>query len=147
MQVQPGDTFSLSVDEQDFELSMDAATGWVHLHGSCRRRIFCLQTTGGVYLNMDGQLQRFERKSAAAPKVVELDPSKCLSPIAGTLSRIEASIGQKVQAGDTLARIEAMKLETRILAPADGVVAEILCEIGSQVAAGDTLIRLESENG
>lgn len=147
VQVQPGDTFSLSVGDQDFELSMDAATGWVHLHGSCRRRIFCLQTTGGVYLNMDGQLQRFERKSAAAPKVVELDPSKCLSPIAGTLSRIEASIGQKVQAGDTLARIEAMKLETRILAPADGVVAEILCEIGSQVAAGDTLIRLESENG
>lgn len=147
VQVQPGGAFSLSVGEQDFELSMDAPTGWIQLHGSGRRRIFCLLTANGVYLNMDGQLQCFERKSAAAPKVVELDPSKCLSPIAGTLSRIEATIGQRVQAGDTLARIEAMKLETRILAPADGVVAEILCEIGSQVAAGDTLIRLESENG
>jgi len=75
------------------------------------------------------------------------DPSRCLSPIAGTLSRIHAKIGQRVQTGDTLARIEAMKLETRILAPAGGVVAEILCELGSQVAAGDTLIRLESDHG
>jgi acetyl/propionyl-CoA carboxylase alpha subunit len=148
VQVQPGGSFSLGVGEQSFALSMDAPGGWIRLHdGSGSRRIFCLRTAKGVYLNMDGQLQCFERKSAAAPKLVELDPSKCLSPIAGTLSRIEASIGQKVQAGDTLARIEAMKLETRILAPADGVVAEILCDIGSQIAAGDTLIRLESENG
>lgn len=146
--VQPGPAFVLSVGERSFTLSMDAPTGWIQLHeAGGRRRIFCALTATALYLNMDGELHCFERKSAAAPKVVELDPSQCLSPIAGTLSRIEATIGQRVQAGDTVARIEAMKLETRILAPADGVVAQILCDIGAQVAAGDTLIRLESNNG
>ena len=148
VQVQPGEPFTLTVGEHTFSLSMDAPTGWVQLHdGGGRCRIFCLQTPQGVVLNMDGQLQVFEPKPAAAPKLVELDPSQCLSPIAGTLSRLEATLGQVVQAGDTLARIEAMKLETRILAPADGVVAEILCQVGSQIAAGDILIRLESDHG
>ena len=113
------------------------------------RRIFCHKNDDSsiVSIDMDGALFEIQRKPAATPKVVEIDPSRCLSPIAGTLSRIQAKVGQRVQTGDTLARIEAMKLETRILAPADGVVAEILCELGSQVAAGDTLIRLESDHG
>jgi geranyl-CoA carboxylase alpha subunit len=150
VQLQPGTPFALQVGEQSFELSMQAPNGWVQLQTAVgSRRIFCHKNPDGqsVSLDLGGQLLQIQRKPAAAPKLVELDPSRCLSPIAGSLSRIEATVGQRVQAGDTLARIEAMKLETRILAPADGVVAEILCEIGSQVAAGDTLIRLESENG
>ena len=150
VQLQPGSPFELQVGETRFELSMDAPKGWVRLHSATgSRRIFCHKNTDGrsVSVDLGGALFEIQRKPAATPKVVEVDPSRCLSPIAGTLSRIHAKIGQRVQTGDTLARIEAMKLETRILAPAGGVVAEILCELGSQVAAGDTLIRLESDHG
>ena len=150
VQLQPGSPFDLQVGDESFELSMDAPKGWVQLHSATgSRRIFCHKNAGSksVSLDLGGALFEIQRKPAATPKVVQIDPSRCLSPIAGTLSRIHAKVGQRVQTGDTLARIEAMKLETRILAPAGGVVAEILCELGSQVAAGDTLIRLESDHG
>lgn len=150
VQVQPGRPFQLQVDETVFALSMDAPSGWVSLQqDGLSRDIFCHKNpeTGTLSLDLDGALFTFRPKPSAAPRAVEVDPSRCLSPIAGTLSRIETQVGARVQAGETLARIEAMKLETRVLAPADGTVAEILCAVGAQLAAGDTLIRLESDHG
>ena len=60
---------------------------------------------------------------------------------------IEAPMpGQAVAAGDTLAVLEAMKMEHALLASRDGTVAEVLVAEGAQVEAGAALIRLEDED-
>ncbi|WP_171120770.1 MULTISPECIES: acetyl/propionyl/methylcrotonyl-CoA carboxylase subunit alpha [unclassified Ruegeria] len=67
------------------------------------------------------------------------------APMPGLVKAMFATVGQKVQEGDRLAVLEAMKMEHSLLAARDGVVAEVLAEAGGQVEAGAALVRLEEE--
>jgi acetyl-CoA carboxylase biotin carboxyl carrier protein len=51
-------------------------------------------------------------------------------------------VGQTVQAGDTVALIEAMKVFNEITAPVSGVVSAVKVENGQLVETGDVLIRI-----
>ncbi len=88
-------------------------------------------------------LPESERKTAsrddAGPKneVVEVS-----SPMLGTILRIPVSIGQKVKAGETLAILEAMKMENDITAPKGGTVRSILVEKGQVVEEGTVILTL-----
>lgn len=63
--------------------------------------------------------------------------------ITGTIWRIECSVGDRVEEGDTIAILESMKMEMPIEADDAGVVVEILCAEGQAVSEGDTLFILE----
>ena len=52
--------------------------------------------------------------------------------------------GDTVRQGQTLAVMEAMKMEHTLTAPADGVVVELLYAPGDQVAEGAELLRLQT---
>jgi acetyl-CoA/propionyl-CoA carboxylase, biotin carboxylase, biotin carboxyl carrier protein len=67
------------------------------------------------------------------------------SPLAGTLSRVEVSPGDRVDARDLLAVVEAMKMETPLRAPAAGTVLEVRASPGDPVAAGQPIILLEPD--
>ncbi|MGR3463716.1 acetyl/propionyl/methylcrotonyl-CoA carboxylase subunit alpha [Limimaricola sp.] len=68
------------------------------------------------------------------------------APMPGLVKRVRAEAGQKVEKGQPLAILEAMKMEHTLTAPRDGVVAEILAHEGSQVSDGDLLLTLEPED-
>ena len=85
--------------------------------------------------------------SNAAP--AEDDAELVTAPMVGTYyaaaSPNEApfvKVGQKVNKGDVLCIIEAMKMMSEITAQYDGVVAEILAENGQAVGFGAPLLRL-----
>ena len=85
--------------------------------------------------------------SNAAP--AEDDAELVTAPMVGTYyaaaSPDEApfvKVGQKVNKGDVLCIIEAMKMMCEITAQYDGVVAEILAENGQAVGFGAPLLRL-----
>lgn len=65
------------------------------------------------------------------------------SPLPGTIMRLEVNEGASVSAGDVLAVIEAMKMETEIRAEHDGVVREILVAPKDVVASEQALLRME----
>ncbi|MEM6303629.1 MAG: biotin carboxylase N-terminal domain-containing protein [Pseudomonadota bacterium] len=67
------------------------------------------------------------------------------APMPGLVRAMDATPGQKVNKGDRLAVLEAMKMEHALLAARDGVVAEVLAEVGAQVEAGAALVRLAAE--
>ena len=67
------------------------------------------------------------------------------SPMPGKIIQMNVAAGDKVAKGDTLAVMEAMKMEHSLTAAADGVVADVFHEVGDQVDEGVTLIRLETE--
>jgi biotin carboxyl carrier protein len=64
------------------------------------------------------------------------------APMPATVTRIVASVGQRVAAGDVLVLLEAMKMELAIRAPHDGTVARIACEAGTIVQPGVPLVEL-----
>lgn len=61
---------------------------------------------------------------------------------AGKVFKIEASVGQSVQAGDPVVIIEAMKMEIPVVAPEAGTVASIDVAVGDAVEAGAVLATL-----
>ena len=66
------------------------------------------------------------------------------APMNGSVVAIQAKVGDKVTAGQTLVIMEAMKMEHAIKAPADGVVSEIFYAEGDQVAEGAELIAIDT---
>ena len=65
------------------------------------------------------------------------------APMPGKVLQMVVQVGERVVAGQTLALMEAMKMEHSIRAPFAGVVAELFYASGEQVAEGAALIRLE----
>ncbi len=65
-----------------------------------------------------------------------------LAPMPGKVTLVAVEAGGAVAKGDTLAVLEAMKMEHRLVAARDGVVAEVLARAGDQVEAGAALVRL-----
>jgi propionyl-CoA carboxylase alpha chain len=55
------------------------------------------------------------------------------------VSRVHVEVGQRVQVGDLLLTLEAMKLEHPVLAPVDGVVTDLPVPAGGQVETGAVL--------
>ena len=62
------------------------------------------------------------------------------APLAGTVARILAEEGQAIEAGEVVAVLEAMKMETEITAPHSGVVASVLVAPGDAVSGGQLLL-------
>ncbi|MDP3896130.1 MAG: pyruvate carboxylase, partial [Mesorhizobium sp.] len=62
------------------------------------------------------------------------------APMPGVISGVSVAAGQAVKAGDVLASIEAMKMETALHAERDGTVAEVLVKPGDQIDAKDLLV-------
>ncbi|MCV6586782.1 MAG: acetyl/propionyl/methylcrotonyl-CoA carboxylase subunit alpha [Marinibacterium sp.] len=66
-----------------------------------------------------------------------------LSPMPGLVTLLRAAAGERVEKGQPLVTLEAMKMEHTLSAPRDGVIAEVLAAQGDQVQDGMVLIRLE----
>lgn len=80
-----------------------------------------------------------ERRKADAS-----DPMELGAPIPGMISSLECGVGKRVEKGEKVLTLEAMKMQTTLYAPATGVIAEVLAEVGEAVDAGDLLIKMRS---
>ncbi len=67
------------------------------------------------------------------------------APMPGKVIQLHVAVGDPVRAGQTVAVLEAMKMEHPMDAPEDGVVTEILVEIGQQVESGTLLVAVETK--
>lgn len=63
-----------------------------------------------------------------------------LSPMPGLLVDVAVQPGQKVQAGERLAVIEAMKMENVLFAAADGIVDKVLAAKGESLAVDQPIV-------
>ncbi|MCD0505462.1 carboxyltransferase domain-containing protein, partial [Bordetella petrii] len=65
--------------------------------------------------------------------------------LCGNVWKIPVSVGQRVEAGDTLVIVEAMKMELSIKADFGGTVTAIQCAQGKPVNSGDMLLVIDAE--
>ncbi|MDC9726244.1 MAG: sodium-extruding oxaloacetate decarboxylase subunit alpha [Candidatus Thioglobus sp.] len=64
------------------------------------------------------------------------------APLSGNIWKVMVSVNQKVNEGDVLVILEAMKMETEIKAARSGVVTDISIREGDAVTVGQTLLSL-----
>jgi biotin carboxyl carrier protein len=60
----------------------------------------------------------------------------------GNIFKVECKVGQKVNAGDVLVVLEAMKMEIEVAAPVAGTVKSISATVGTAVNTDDLLVVL-----
>lgn len=62
------------------------------------------------------------------------------SPMQGTILDVKVSVGSTVKVGDTVAILEAMKLENEIKSPVAGKVVEVKVSKGQQVNSKQVIL-------
>ena len=67
------------------------------------------------------------------------------APMPGRIVSMTAKIGDHVEAGVTLAVLEAMKMEHSLTAPFAGEIVEVAAAQGDQVAEGTVLVRVSAK--
>jgi glutaconyl-CoA/methylmalonyl-CoA decarboxylase subunit gamma len=63
-----------------------------------------------------------------------------LAPIPGLILEIRVKVGEAVSAGQTVAVLEAMKMENSLATHVSGTVKEIRVQKGSEVSTGDVIL-------
>jgi propionyl-CoA carboxylase alpha chain len=126
---------TVSIDPSEVVLELDGV-----------RLTFSVSVVGDVsYVDsplgsvMLAEVVRFPEPSAAVA------PGSLLAPMPGTVVRLYVGPGARVDAGQPLLVLEAMKMEHPVAAPCDGVVTELRVFEGSQVEAGSVLAVVSEE--
>ena len=86
-----------------------------------------------------------EVKGIQVPMADPADKSQVGASIPGMVSKVSVKSGDRVEANQVIATIEAMKMETSVVARIAGAVDQILIQEGSVVKAGELLITIKPD--
>ena len=111
--------------------------------GSRRQIVNVYQSGATVHIfSAQGATQITAIDALAHAGDAQVEGGRLTAPMPGKVVSFAVKAGDKVKIGQTLAVLEAMKMEHTIAAPADGVVAELLYAPGDQVPEGAELLKL-----
>ena len=82
-----------------------------------------------------------EASTSSAPTAAAGKP--VVAPLPGTINEIKVKVGDKVNAGDTVVILEAMKMQNNIEAETSGTITSINVNKGDAVMEGDTLVTIK----
>ncbi len=137
--MEPGEQISAEIDPgKILEIRMQAVSE-VNADGEVK-----------VFFELNGQPRviRVKDRLVAAEKVQRAqadadNPNHVGAPMPGVVATVAVQAGQKVNEGDLLLTIEAMKMETGIHADRDAIVTAVHIQAGGQIDAKDLLVELE----
>ncbi|WP_017588849.1 acetyl/propionyl/methylcrotonyl-CoA carboxylase subunit alpha [Nocardiopsis ganjiahuensis] len=125
---------------------LSAAPGQVVLEADGLRRAFTVTVHPGgadVYVESAlGPVTLTPVDPLPEPEAT-VDPGALPAPMPGTVTAVDVTVGEQVREGQTLLRMEAMKMEHRVTAPAAGTVRELPIAAGERVPAGAPLVVLD----
>jgi biotin carboxyl carrier protein len=110
------------VDDRPYEVALDPELQWMH-------------SRWGVHaLEVQDLDMKVTRPHAGDGRIK--------APIPGQISRVMVSVGERVEAGQPLLVLEAMKMENEIHAAHSGIVKSLNVRAGQSVALHDVLIEI-----
>lgn len=107
-------------------------TAWVDQDGS--RRFVTVEGVGEA---------RFEREQTGRRRRKEAAEGSLASPMPGTVVKVLVAEGDRVEKGQDLLVVEAMKMEIKVSAPAAGTVKAVRAKEGDPCDAGQILAEVE----
>jgi len=132
-----GKTKTLEINEKPFQPSVKRVQEnvlQVRIHG----KLFEVQLQTKIPRDLDPKLEPMVAV-AKKPATLAVEKDAVVAPIAGRVVLIKASVGQKVERGECVCILEAMKMQNEITAPKLGVVKEFMVSKGDIVNKGDVL--------
>ena len=123
-------------------LSFDAGILRFELHGVQQSAIARIAGTQ-VHVAWRGHSFVFEEVSPFPAADALQDPSRALSPVAGKVTHVPVAAGDRVNEGQQLVCVEAMKMEMWLCAQADGTVRALHARAGDQVESSALLVELD----
>jgi glutaconyl-CoA/methylmalonyl-CoA decarboxylase subunit gamma len=105
---------------------------------------FKVEVENQVTFTKTPNIGRPQSKAPAPPVAPSISAatSPVISPLPGTILQITVKVGDKVQKGDKLLIMEAMKMENNIQADRDGEIKSIKVAIGDNVLQGAVLVEI-----
>ena len=149
---------SVFVGGKYYQISSTATLGQIRVQGQCNGMGFTAQIERGANKNPlalriahNGTQIDAMVLSPRGAQLYQLMPYKAppdlskflLSPMPGLLVDVAVQEGQKVQAGEKLAVIEAMKMENVLFAAAAGVVGKVLAAKGDNLTVDQPIVEFE----
>ena len=87
------------------------------------------------------EIEKFDPASSPAADTASASGTlQITAPIPGVILDIAVKAGEKVENGQTVAIIEAMKMENNLVSSIDGIVREIRVQKGDKVKTGDIIM-------
>jgi propionyl-CoA carboxylase alpha chain len=148
-------TVQLTVGQRSYEIHSESKFGQVRMEGTSNGEHFTAQVErgtpknplairvihNGTQLEVMVLLPRVAQLHALMLYKAPPDMSRyVLSPMPGLLVDVAVVPGQKVQAGERVAVIEAMKMENVLFAAADGVVGKVLASKGESLTVDQPIV-------
>ena len=151
------DTGSASLVEIDgvcYRIEYDWKPGAIRFYGKANGLAFTMQVDRegiGWRLTHNGTVNHIRVLSRRIAELNRLMPVKAppdlsrflLSPMPGLLVRVSVAEGEKIEPGQELAVVEAMKMENVLTATQGGVVAAIRAAAGDSLAVDQVIIEFE----
>ena len=149
---------SIRIGEKTYEIVSHSRLNDVKISGTVNGQPFIAQIERGTAKNpLALQVQHNGTRIEAlvmSPRMAELHqlmPYKAppdmsrfvLSPMPGLLVDVAVQAGQKVQAGERVAVIEAMKMENILFASQDGVVKKVVAAKGESLSVDQIIVEFE----
>ncbi|MBP0439939.1 acetyl/propionyl/methylcrotonyl-CoA carboxylase subunit alpha [Tianweitania sediminis] len=90
---------------------------------------------------------RIRDVTMVAPAALEADSAggSVRAPITGMVISLEVTEGQRVERGQVLATLEAMKMQHIVMAPVAGLVGTVAIAEGAQISARDLIVEIIEE--
>ena len=147
-----GDRLAVSVDGGD-EVLVDVTTSGVPGHFSmiidgAPVRAYVARDGQTLRVTVEGRTFDLEPASGSARSRGPLgagDPPGQVRAIGGIVVEVRVSVGDHIEAGQTLAIIEAMKMQNEVQAPRDGTVTVIHAIPGERIEAGSLVIEYDPD--
>ena len=149
---------SIRIGEKTYEIVSHSRLNDIKITGTVNGQPFVAQVERGTAKNpLALQIQHNGTRIEAlvmSPRMAELHklmPYKAppdmsrfvLSPMPGLLVDVAVQPGQKVQAGERVAVIEAMKMENILFAAQDGVVKKVVASKGESLSVDQVIVEFE----
>ncbi|GAB5413612.1 MAG: geranyl-CoA carboxylase subunit apha [Congregibacter sp.] len=146
-----GGAFYVRMDEREFLIeivdAIDESRLRIAIDGAQSDVAFCFPAAGGVELLWQGEQLAVRNLLDDVSSGDSAQSSGAVrAPMHGNLLQLAVAVGQRVEVGDELAVMEAMKMEHRLNAPISGVVDAIHANKGDQVAAGAMVMEIRNED-
>ena len=109
-------------------------------------RCYAVQRIGWVtYVDGPDGSSRMVERDRHPVAVEQVTAGAALAPMPGNVVRVAVGVGERVEAGQVLVVLEAMKMEHAVHAGAPGTVGEVDVAEGDQVETGRILVVVEPD--